>query len=693
MSAAPDVSVVLSTHNRCGLLAAALRCLLHQHDAPTHEIIVVDNRSTDRTREVVQEAIDEATDGRLRYVYEPRQGLSYARNAGIDRARASVVAFTDDDVRADPDWIAAIGAAFEDHPEASYVGGRVLPRWPGAPPAWLTRDHWSPLALQDHGSEPFEVGSARPLCLVGANLVFRADVFRRIGLFSPDVQLTPGAAGSTEDHELMRRVWQQGAHGVYVPSVVVRADVPRERMRRTYHRRWHYGQGRFWARMRVPEMERSRAGRPLGVPAHLYRQAAIDAVDRWRLALRRDRPGAFRCETRLCFFAGFLRERVLGRSALKPLPASACYAGLKPRDTSALREPVAQPQGAGAPATLRQPGAQGGGGPSGPAETSLAAGTPLVSVIIPCFNQACYLPESIGSALAQSHPHVEVIVVDDGSTDDTAAVAARHQGVRCLRQPNRGLAEARNAGLAASRGDFVVFLDADDRLLPDAIAWGVRALEDRPAAALAFGRARVVAADGSPMFTAPAEPVPPDAYASLLRSNPIWTPALALFRRDALDRAGGFDPRLNAAADYDLYLRIARHFPLAAHTGLVAEYRHHGAAMSRNAGLMLQTTLAVHRRQRRHTRADPHLRQAHREGRRFWQRFFGDQLVDEIRTAIGLPGGRMRAAVGLATLARHAPARLACHAGRWLRNRRQSAIGRRQSVTTATEDRRPPITR
>jgi glycosyltransferase involved in cell wall biosynthesis len=621
----PRVSVVLSTCNRRERLARALECLLDQTGAPPHEILVVDNRSTDGTRDLVEAMVRDVRDGRLVYAYEPRQGLSHARNAGIARARAPLVAFTDDDVLADRDWIAAIDAAFARYPGARYVGGRVLPRWQ-APPGWLTPVHWSPLALQDHGPEPFEVGPARPICLVGANMAFRAEAFREAGLFSPRVQLLPGTVGSTEDHELMQRIWRLGGHGMYDPSIVVRAEVQPERLARGYHRRWHYAHGRSHARMRLPEMERSRA-RILGVPGHVIRRALRDGFDMVRHASGRRWALAFQAETGLWFAAGFMRERVAGSDA----------------DDAIAR-----------------------GRPPFPALT----GPALVSIVIPCYNQAAYLPESIESALAQTHRPIEVVVVDDGSTDETAAVAARYEGVACVRQNNRGLAHARNAGLAASRGGCVVFLDADDRLHPDAVARGLAALATRPDAALAFGRARVVDAGGMPMFTAP-EPGPlpqGDGYAALLVSNIIWTPAVALFRREALEKAGGFDPGVHAAADYDLYLRLARRHALAPHTGVVADYRHHPAAMSRNAAMMLRATLAVHRRQRSPARRDPRYRRAYREGRRFWQRFFGDQLMDEIRAGF-VPGGRAGQSMrGLLTMARHAPRRLAWHAARWLRH-------------------------
>ena len=97
--------------------------------------------------------------------------------------------------------------------------------------------------------------------------------------------------------------------------------------------------------------------------------------------------------------------------------------------------------------------------------------SPVVSVVIPCYRQAHFLPDAIESVLAQTYPHFEIIVVDDGSPDDTRAVAGRYPGVRCLRQRNRGLSAARNAGLAASIGTYVVFLDADDRLTPEPSPW------------------------------------------------------------------------------------------------------------------------------------------------------------------------------------------------------------------------------
>src|SRR6266480_1367400 len=130
---------------------------------------------------------------------------------------------------------------------------------------------------------------------------------------------------------------------------------------------------------------------------------------------------------------------------------------------------------------------------------------PLVSVVIPCYNQAHFLGEAIESVMAQTYPHFEVVVVDDGSTDNIAAVVARYPGVRCFQQGNQGLSAARNTGLRHSIGECLVFLDADDRLMPRAIEVGLASLRDHPECAFVYGRSRFMAFDGS-SFRRPLQP-------------------------------------------------------------------------------------------------------------------------------------------------------------------------------------------
>ncbi len=305
----PEVSVIISTYNRCKLLPSALESVLEQNsDDISYEVIVVDNNSTDETQSVVELFTAEHAKVSLKYIFEEQQGLSFGRNAGIAAASAPVIVFTDDDVCVSPDWIANIKRVFDRHPEIGFVGGKVVPHWNSEPPSWITNDHWSPLALQDHGDSSFYVNTERPICLVGANLAFRRQVFEQVGLFAPEFQRVRGSVGSMEDSEFEARYYRSGGYGLYEPSVIVSAPVELERLEKDYHRKWHTGNGQFSAKLRDEDFEKASA-RLFDVPAHLYRQASESAFKWLKYSLLRRETEAFRAETELRFFAGFLRSR------------------------------------------------------------------------------------------------------------------------------------------------------------------------------------------------------------------------------------------------------------------------------------------------------------------------------------------------------------------------------------------------
>jgi glycosyltransferase involved in cell wall biosynthesis len=237
-----------------------------------------------------------------------------------------------------------------------------------------------------------------------------------------------------------------------------------------------------------------------------------------------------------------------------------------------------------------------------------------VSVIIPCYNQSRFLPEAIESALNQSH-EPEIIVIDDGSQDATSAVAARYKNVRYVYQMNAGLAEARNRGIRESSGAFLVFLDADDRLLPDALERGVAYLKMHPECAFVFGGFRHVGLDGSPLkmdFI----PEDPGSYVTLLRYNHVGCPAAVMYRRTVLDAVGGFDRAFNPAEDYELYLRIAYRFSIRRHPHCVAEYRKYDTSMSGDYARMLSAVRRVQLAQRRRVGSDNERQRALADGLR-----------------------------------------------------------------------------
>jgi glycosyltransferase involved in cell wall biosynthesis len=283
-----------------------------------------------------------------------------------------------------------------------------------------------------------------------------------------------------------------------------------------------------------------------------------------------------------------------------------------------------------------------------------AAYAELVSVVIPCYGQAHYLGEAIESVLAQTYPHLEVVVIDDESNDNASSIASRYPGVRCVREANSGMAGARNVGIRNTNGDFLVFLDADDRLLPEAVEAGLRELERHPECACAIGTYRRTSHDGKPLNTHAQPAVDREQYAQLMRNNWAGFPARALYRRSLLEHVRGFDPDLDAAADFGFNLAIARQFPIASHEALVAEHREHGRNSSGDAAKMLTETLAAMRGQRSHVKGDRELTRAYRDGRRHWKAYYGDLLAAQARESLGEHryGDALREA---ALLARHRP--------------------------------------
>ncbi|WP_300156553.1 glycosyltransferase [Solidesulfovibrio sp.] len=209
-----------------------------------------------------------------------------------------------------------------------------------------------------------------------------------------------------------------------------------------------------------------------------------------------------------------------------------------------------------------------------------------ISVVIAAYNYGRFLPDAIRSALEQRDVSCEVVVVDDGSTDDTADVLRRHgRDVVVVSQENKGLSAARNAGLARARGRYVVFLDADDLLLPGVLASQLRALREDGRKAMAVCRSHffeTLDARGQPRPTGEWRLFREALDAHLCHFN-IAPPHAFMVRREAVEGCGGFDAGLAACEDHDLWLRlaVAGEAPVCNPDGRVA-YRRHPGSMSRN---------------------------------------------------------------------------------------------------------------
>lgn len=225
----------------------------------------------------------------------------------------------------------------------------------------------------------------------------------------------------------------------------------------------------------------------------------------------------------------------------------------------------------------------------------------LVSVVVPCFNAAVTLSRTLASARAQTHERLEIIVVDDGSTDGSAEVAKAHgridPRVTVLRQPNGGVAAARNAGISAARGRFVAPLDADDIWHPDKIARQLALAED-DTVTLVYCWPLLVDSKGRLISDRARSTLSGKVVPALLRTNFLGNGSTVLIRRDAALRVGGYDASLRSRGaegceDWLLGLRLAEIGEIRVVPDFLVGYLISTGNMSSNGQSMLRSTELV----------------------------------------------------------------------------------------------------
>ena len=261
-----NISVILCTYNRHQELAKALESVTASNlpDSVEWEVLVVDNKSTDRTREVV-EAFVARYGERFRYIFEERQGKSYALNTGIRQARGEVLAFLDDDVVVDQDWLHSLTSPML---KEDWVGaaGRVFPERDLVLPSWIKRDSRfivGPLVMFDLGP------NAAPLNEVpfGTNMAFRKTVFQKHGDFRTDLGPRPGSEIRGEDSEFVFRLFASKEPLRYEPAALVYHSVSENRLTKKYFLAWWFDKGRSEVRAAGPHQVAgwSMAGVPLAM--------------------------------------------------------------------------------------------------------------------------------------------------------------------------------------------------------------------------------------------------------------------------------------------------------------------------------------------------------------------------------------------------------------------------------------------
>lgn len=261
------ISVVVCTYNRSASLQQTLEALrAQQTDGFNYELLVIDNNSQDDTRVVVERAAPRF-DGRLRYLFEGRQGQSPARNAGLAQARGDLIVFTDDDVLPEPGWLVALRTAIVTF-KADCAFGKVRLRYLVPPPAWMGPYFLSRLAAIDRGDEARLVTSTRDQ-FVCANVALTRRLVDAIGGFNMELGDQGSSLGGEEDTEYFNRILAAGLRVAYTPHAVVHHTVGPDRMTVDYFRRWHYGHG-----MSAAHVTACPHGRGLfGVPFWALREA------------------------------------------------------------------------------------------------------------------------------------------------------------------------------------------------------------------------------------------------------------------------------------------------------------------------------------------------------------------------------------------------------------------------------------
>jgi glucosyl-dolichyl phosphate glucuronosyltransferase len=276
-----SITVILCTYNRCESLATALNsaAALQLPCSVEWEVLVVDNNSSDQTRDLVEEFCRRYSD-RFRYLFEPQQGLSHARNAGIRGARGDIIAFMDDDVTVEPTWLQNLTATLHDGHWAG-AGGRIVPAWNCLPPRWLPlgdRYGLAPLAIFDLGTEPGQLAEAP----FGANMAFRRAMFEKYGLFRTDLGRCASTMISNEDTEFGGRLLDGGERLIYEPSAIVYHPVPENRVQKKYFLAWSFGKGR--ADIRQFGARRDTRYQCWGIPLYMFRNLVVRTL-RWMVAV------------------------------------------------------------------------------------------------------------------------------------------------------------------------------------------------------------------------------------------------------------------------------------------------------------------------------------------------------------------------------------------------------------------------
>lgn len=237
------LSLVVATYNRAEQLMITLQSVAEQSKNPAlWECVIVDNNSSDNTKQRINEFITKHPKLNIVYLFESKQGLSHARNAGIEKAQGNIIAFIDDDERIVPDFISAYIHFFDTYPTAMAAGGKIIAEYPAGRPRWMSHYTERPIANpMDFGDyiRTFPKGRIPG----GGNMAMRREVFNSIGVFNTSLGRTGKSLIGGEESDLFERIAEAGMECYYTPGAVMYHIIPTEKLTDDYFKRLCYNTG------------------------------------------------------------------------------------------------------------------------------------------------------------------------------------------------------------------------------------------------------------------------------------------------------------------------------------------------------------------------------------------------------------------------------------------------------------------
>jgi glycosyltransferase involved in cell wall biosynthesis len=510
------------------------------------ELVAVDDGSTDSSAGILAEAA--AHDARIRLHRQDNAGVALSRNRGVAWSRAPLIAFLDADDLWHPEKLARHLAQFDADPELGLAFSRVAFLSPAGEPTGVIAT-WPRLPLRSA-----DLLAENPTTTT-SNWVLRREVFEDIGGFVPEMSYS-------EDLEWLVRLSCLGRWRITPLDAVL-----------TYYRTSEGGLSASLERMDLGWrrlMREVRAYAPDLVARHYAGAQAVHLRYLARRSLRLPVPATVGLGY-MVRALGSDAPRLLHQPRRTLLTLGAVVARVLVQPCSMLRARLRAAHHAPRPLA-------NGVTPSDPSEPSplppllpALPPEPLVSVVMPLFNAAATVAASLESVLAQTYHRLEILVVDDGSTDEGVAICRRYGDprVRIVQQSNRGLAGARNTGIRQANGAVVAFIDSDDLWQPTKIERHVGHLQARPAVGVSYSSSAFIDADGRPLgiYQTPAlVGITPEL---ILCRNPISNGSCVVIRREVLDRIAfeanlygspeqyWFDDSFRQSEDIECWLRIS----------------------------------------------------------------------------------------------------------------------------------------